>query len=144
MKGRCSISRGLTWGRGACALVLVSIMAVTTAACAANEGPLGSAPGTIATPDGLQHELTVVGAPQHDVRAWAVGQALVVTTRGLASCPWVPTVAEIDAPNSRILIEVQAFGVDGPCTTAEGEATFELEIGRDVSDYVVEVAGEQS
>lgn len=117
------------------AIALICVGALATSGCAPEAVP------------GHAGEPTVAGEPLHvenpkgwDVRAWADGETLVVTTEGSGSCPYVPTIDEVDQERHQVAISVSMHNPDGACSDDLVMRTFDLDAGRSLVGYAVQVS----
>jgi len=130
--------------RAAAVGVIVATVALVGSGCVASEPP-----GYFGEPTMAGESLEVENSDGSQLpgdgsrlRAWSRGKQLIVTTNGSGSCPLIPVLEEIDAEKRQVSLSTSIPNLQGPCTTDSVFRTFELEAGRDLSGFTVQVATE--
>lgn len=97
-------------------------------------------PGYAGEPTSSGEPLIVEGAASDEsIRAWAREDVLVITTIGSGSCPLVPALDKVDHDRELITVSTSIPNREGACTADSAPRTFELNGGRDLSGYAVQV-----
>lgn len=122
--------------RTAAAAALLIAALVSLAGCAA--GP----PGYPGTPTATGQPLRVDGPAESGISAWSLGESLVVTTTGSGSCPVVPDIDEIDDDERRVYLHTSVPNAQGPCTADSSPRTFELDAGRNLTGFSVQITAD--
>ncbi|WP_230113790.1 hypothetical protein [Microbacterium oxydans] len=123
--------------RATIAALVIATLAVSASGCAVAESP-----GYAGEPTAAGQPLTVDRTDGSDIRAWSAGDLLIVTTTGSGSCPSVPVIDEIDDGHQLVSLTTSVPYSQGACTSDSVPRTFELDAGRDLSGYTVQVAAD--
>lgn len=115
--------------------MILFVALVSVAGCAAL-----TAPGYPGTPTASGQPLVVDAPAGSEVRAWADGDLLVVTTIGSGSCPRVPVIEKVDEDEQRLSVSTSVPNAQGACTADSSPRTFELDAGRDLTGFTVRVS----
>lgn len=124
----------MTRGREIIGMVLLCTASVGMVGCAPAE-----APGYLGQPTTAGQPLPVVSEEGVGVQAWWTGETLIVTTVGSGSCPVVPAITEIDEVELTVVLSADIPNASGACTADSTPRTFELDAGRGLEGFTVQV-----
>ncbi|WP_341940350.1 hypothetical protein [Microbacterium sp. LWH10-1.2] len=114
--------------------LLVCTAVVSLVGCAPTE-----VPGYLGEPTTAGQPLPVNVDEGAEVQAWWAGETLIVTTVGSGSCPVVPVIADVDEDKQTITLTTEILNSSGACTADSTPRTFELDAGRDLDGFTVQV-----
>ncbi len=117
--------------------LVIAVAALSVSGCSVPEPP-----GYAGEPTATGLPLTVDGPPGSEIQAWVDRDALVVTTVGSGSCPVVPVITEIDEGERVVMLSTSIPNAQGACTADSSPRTFELDAGRDLEGFTVQVTAD--